>query len=134
MNEIAGLLAGSLLALGLAWLWDRLFIVSGVNQRLRTGLLIPIGEEVVKLGIFNLLHLSPPLLYGLFGLGEGLLESFGLPRRYKITLIFAGCITHTIFSLFYLTVFSLYFQLILAICAHCLWNFTVLHLKIQKYS
>lgn len=133
MNETAILLAGSIFALGLAWLWDRLFIVFGVSQRLRISLLVPIGEEVVKMAIFDILQLSPPLFYGLFGLGEGLLESFGLPRRYKITIILAGCITHTIFSLFYLTVLSRSFQLILAIFAHCLWNFKVLLLKSRRY-
>jgi hypothetical protein len=131
MSVIIKLLAGSILAMGLAWLWDRLFIVSGINQQIRIGILIPIGEEIIKLVILDHLCFSPLLFYGLFGLGEGIFESFRVPKHFKSTLILAGWITHTIFSLFYLTVLPRYFQLFLAICAHCLWNFTVL--RITKY-
>lgn len=126
MTEIVRLLAGSLLAMGLAWLWDRLFINSGVNQQLRIGILIPMAEEIIKFGIVDSLYLPFPLFYFLFGLGEGIFESFGVLKRFKITVILAGCIIHTIFSLFYLTAFPRYSQLILAICAHSLWNFKVL--------
>jgi hypothetical protein len=115
--------------MGLAWLWDRLLIISGINQQLRIGILIPIGEEIIKFMIFYYLCLPSALFYGLFGLGEGLFESFTVPKRFKFTLILAGCITHLIFSLFYLTIFPRYFQLLLAIMAHSLWNHQILHRK-----
>lgn len=122
MNEMVKLLAGSCLALSLAWLWDQLLIVSGIGQKLRIGVLIPAGEEIIKFSFVYFLYLSPPLFYFSFGLGEGLFESFNAPFRSKITVIIAGCIIHTIFSLFFLTSYPRYAQLILAIVAHCFWN------------
>lgn len=127
MNEIGKLLTGSCLAMSLAWLWDQLMAVTGIGHRLRIGLLIPVGEEIIKFSFVFFLHLSPPLFYCLFGLGEGLLESFSVPMRLKLTVMLAGCLTHTVFSLFFLTDFPKYAQLILAISAHCLWNLKVMN-------
>lgn len=127
--EIIKLLAATLLAMGVAWVWDKLLIGSGIRQQLRIGIFIPVGEEIIKFVIFNSLHLLPVLFFSLFGLGEGLFESFRIPKRFKITLIVAGSVTHTFFSLFYLTSFPGYLQLLMAISGHILWNYKVLHHK-----
>jgi hypothetical protein len=125
MIEMIKLVAGSGLALSLAWLWNQCLFISGISQRLRLGFWIPAGEELIKWGILNCLHVSPPLFYGLFGLGEGLFESLAAPCK-KITIILASMFTHTIFSLFYLTALPTYVQLFLAIGAHMIWNGTIL--------
>ncbi len=119
--------------LNLAWLWDRILYLLGptlgIHERLRVILLVPIGEEVFKYGVSYLSSLSPPVLFFLFGMGEGLYESIHLKHKLDPVLILAGILPHSFFSIFYLFNMPVWFSLLLAIVSHSTWNNLIFNFK-----
>jgi hypothetical protein len=116
--------------LGLALLWDRLLKKLGFGTRFRVGYAVPIGEELLKFITFQLWNLTPPVFYVIFGLGEGLFETFRARAQSKKSLnfliIFSGFATHFIFGLFFLVPAPGWVNLLLATIGHIVWNNRVL--------
>jgi hypothetical protein len=117
------------LTVGLALLWDRFLNLTGIKETTRVGILVPIGEELLKYSISYLSQLFPPFLYVIFGLGEGVFESIQYKKRFDVALIIAGILPHAFFSIFFLFKLPFRLSLILAIVCHCVWNLIVLNLK-----
>lgn len=117
------------LTVGIALLWDRFLFLAGIDEMARVGFLVPIGEELLKYFMSYLNQLFPPLLYAVFGLGEGVYESIQHKKKFDVPLVLAGILTHSFFSLFYILKLSLWFSLILAFTSHCAWNLMILNLK-----
>lgn len=116
------LLVAVILGLSLAWLWDCFLHFLNWNQKLRVGFGIPLGEEAIKYSIALAFHLQPWLVYLLFGLGEGGLETVLLKRPFSLKLIIAGGLTHFCFGLLFLFPFSHGLSLGFAIATHLFWN------------
>lgn len=110
------------LALGLAWLWDRFLRCLNLNQKIRVGLGIPLGEEAIKFSLAVAFHLQPWLLYTLFGFGEGCLEMFLLKKPFALKLIIAGGLIHFGFGVLFLFPFPSGLSLSFAITTHLFWN------------
>lgn len=111
-----------ILALSLAWLWDRFLRFLKWNQKLRVGLGNPLGEEAIKYSLAMAFQLQPWLVYLLFGLGEGGLEALLLKRKGALKLMIAGGLTHFGFGLFFLFPIHPGLSWALAIVTHLLWN------------
>ncbi|HEX3045367.1 MAG TPA: hypothetical protein VHY08_11480 [Bacillota bacterium] len=109
----------------------------GIGTRLRVGFAVPIGEELLKFITFHLWNLNPPVFYGIFGLGEGLFETFRASAQLKKSLdfliIFSGFATHFIFGLFFLVPAPGWVNLLLAIIGHIIWNNRVLDAAQAKH-
>lgn len=116
------LLVAVTLALGLAWVWDRFLRLIQWNQKLRVGLGIPFGEEIIKYSLAISFQIQPWLVYLLFGLGEGGLEGFLLKRKPLLKLIIAGGLTHFGFGLFFLFPVDPNLSWGFALVTHLLWN------------
>lgn len=121
------------LALSLAWSWDRILYffgpMVGIHQRQRVTVLVPVGEEVFKYFVSYWSSLSPPWIFVLFGMGEGLYESIHLKHKLDPVLILAGILPHTFFGIFYLFNLPVWIRLILAIFSHLIWNSLVFYFK-----
>jgi hypothetical protein len=115
------------LTLGLALLWNRLLLKLGLKTRFRVGYVVPISEELLKFITFHLWDLSPPVFYGIFGLGEGLFEVLRLKKPLDFMIVFAGFATHFIFGLFFLVPAPGWVNLLLAITGHIIWNNQILN-------
>jgi hypothetical protein len=116
------------LVIGLALLWDRILFFLAVNKWLRIVLLVPLGEESLKIGVSYLYKLFPPLLFAFFGLGEGIYESIH-QKKNNLVLILAGILPHTFFSIYYLFNLPVWLSLILAVTSHSIWNYLILNFK-----
>lgn len=110
------------LALGLAWVWDRFLRFLKLDQKIRIGIGMPIGEEAIKYSIAFAFHHHPLLIYTLFGLGEGFLEAFLLKKPHDLKLILAGGLIHFGFGVFFLFPVSPIISLGFAMVIHFLWN------------
>lgn len=95
------LIAAVCLALSLAWLWDRFLRFLKLDQKIRIGIGMPIGEEVIKYSMALAFHFQPLLIYTLFGLAEGWLETFLLKKPDALKLILAGGLIHFGFGVFF---------------------------------
>ncbi len=122
------ILAGCL-ALWLALLWDRKLRSIGIYERVRIGILIPVGEELFKFGIAFIFNLHPTILYFIFGCGEGLYEMFHSKKKMGFLLLAAGILTHTFFGVFYLLKLSIWFSFIAALTSHLIWNNAIMGLQ-----
>lgn len=110
------------LALGLAWIWDLFLKFLKMDQKIRIGIGMPLGEEVIKYSMAFAFHYHPSLIYTLFGLGEGWLETFLLKRPYDLKLILAEGLIHFGFGVFFLFPVPPVFSLGFAMVIHFLWN------------
>jgi hypothetical protein len=110
------------LALGLAWIWDLFLRFLKLDWKIRIGIGMPLGEEVIKFSLALAFHYQPLLVYTLFGFGEGWLESFFLKKPEVLKLILAGGLTHFGFGVFYLFPVPPVLSFGLAIATHFLWN------------
>lgn len=110
------------LALGLAWIWDLFLRFLKLDQKVRIGIGMPIGEEVIKYSMAFAFHYHPLLIYSLFGLGEGCLEAFLLKRPYDLKLILAEGLIHFGFGVFFLFPVPPVFSFGFAMGVHLLWN------------
>ena len=108
--------------LSAAWLWDRLLRFLKWNQKIRVGIGAPVGEELIKYSLAVVFQLQPWLFYLSFGVGEGILESLLLKKRFDLKLIAAGALTHFSFGLLFLFRFQPLLSLAFAIATHSLWN------------
>lgn len=118
------LFIAAILAMGTAFLWDRLLFLCRVNTVFRVALAVPVGEELIKFGSAIFFNLTPPLLYGLFGLGEGLYETM-VKKRFIPRLVWAGTLTHTAFSTFFMLGLQVWLSLLLAMFSHAIWNYVL---------
>lgn len=111
------------ITVGLAYLWDILLKSFSRNFRFRTGFGVPIGEELLKFGACFWFGLTPWLLYALFGLGEGLFDTFHVKRRIDIPIIGVGVVMHLVTGLFFLCQSNpVWLNFLLALVTHMLWN------------
>ena len=117
------------LALGLAWIWDRFLRFLKLNQKIRIGIGMPLGEEAIKFSLALAFHFQPLLIYILFGFGEGCLESFPLKKPDALKLILAGGLTHFGFGVFYIFSVPPVISFGLAIAIHLIWNNLLLKSK-----
>jgi hypothetical protein len=115
------LVLAGIFAIGLAFLWDRWLRFLGLNQRIRVGFWVPVGEEMIKYLVSCLFNLVPPLVYLVFGLGEGLYETYRV-KRLDLVLMAAGVVTHLTFGLFFILKTPVVISLVFAIAAHLAWN------------
>ena len=111
-----------ILALSLAWLWDRFLRLLKWDQKLRIGLGVSLGEEAIKYFLAMAFQLRPWLVYLLFGLGEGGLEAILLKKKSALKLIIAGGLIHFGFGLFFLFPFHYNLSWGWAIITHLLLN------------
>lgn len=116
------LIVAFLLALGLAWFWDRFLRIIKLNQNIRIGIGMPLGEEAIKYLVAGIFQFPPILIYILFGLGEGCLETFLLKKSFDLKLILAGGLTHFFFGLFFILPVPPFLSISLAITIHIFWN------------
>ncbi|NLW48949.1 MAG: hypothetical protein GXY86_16665 [Firmicutes bacterium] len=116
------LIAALCLALGLAWIWGRFLRFIKLDQKIRIGIGMPLGEEAIKFSLALAFDYQPLLVYLLFGFGEGLLESFLLKKPEALKLILAGGLTHFGFGVFFLFPVPPVLSFGLAIILHFLWN------------
>lgn len=93
-----------------------------MDQKIRIGIGMPLGEEVIKYSMAFAFHYHPSLIYTLFGLGEGWLETFLLKRPYDLKLILAEGLIHFGFGVFFLFPVPPVFSLGFAMVIHFLWN------------
>lgn len=111
------------ITVGLAYLWDILLKTLGSSPGFRVGFGMPIGEELLKFSVCFWFGLTPWLLYALFGLGEGLFDTFHVKHRLDLLLIGAGIVTHLVTGLFFLLQNNpVWFDFLLALIFHILWN------------
>ncbi len=111
-----------LVALFAAWLWDRLLYRSGLPEKLRVGIGVPIGEELLKLGAASYFGIPLILIHPIFGFGEGLFESIRLYKVLHWQTVLVGVFTHLLFGIAYVSVKSTTVSLFSAIILHSLWN------------
>jgi len=86
------------------------------------GIIIPVGEELIKIAVAMLFQLEPIFVYALFGLGEGILEAVHLKKHLRPPVILMGIGTHLVLGTFFLLKTSLAVQSALAVTAHVGWN------------
>lgn len=123
------------ITVGLAYLWDMLLRSFFRNSGFRVGFGVPVGEELLKLGACLWFGLAPWLLYALFGLGEGLFDTFHKKRRLHIPLIGAGVATHLVTGLFFLCQSNpVWLNFLLALGIHLLWNNSLLRRQSKNGS
>lgn len=115
-------LIATILALSLAWCWDRFLRFLKLNQKWRVGFGIPLGEEIIKYSLAITFQLQPWLVYLLFGLGEGVLETILLKGQFSLKILLAGGLIHLGFGLFFLFSFPQELSWGFAIITHLLWN------------
>lgn len=107
---------------GIAFVWNRCLRRTGLNERVRTGFLTPLGEECIKYYIAWMFHLDPFSVSVLFGLGEGLYEAFCIKTRPGTVILLAGIAIHTVFGLGYLVTGRNGLGFGIALVLHLIWN------------
>ena len=115
-----------LAALWLAWMWDRLLQRLGTPELLRVGWLVPCGEELIKFGTAANFGCAYFWLHPLFGLGEGLYETYRLFQAFRPIPVLLATGTHLIFGISYVTPLEPQFSLLLAVALHTAWNHWVI--------
>jgi len=118
---------------GMAFMWNRALSRTGLKEQVRTGFLTPLGEECIKYCIAWVFHLDPFGVSVLFGLGEGLYESFAVKTRPGTVILLAGIAIHTVFGLGYCFTGRNGLGFGIALVLHLFWN-NVIVSGISEYN
>lgn len=105
-----------------ALVWNKLLFLLKLSEKLRVGILIPLGEESIKLLTAFFLEISPFQVSMVFGLGEGLFETVHLKKHFNLKIIIAGLIIHIGFGVVYLFKIPVWISFIWAVLLHVFWN------------
>lgn len=119
----------SILAAGMALLWDDLCTRWGVKEPIRVGGLVPLGEEIIKFALA--VGCSLPLIgiYALFGLWEGIYEAVRDGRKNIIKHLSVTPLTHVLFGVAYFLPCPLWIRFLGAVLCHVVWNQCILKIN-----